>query len=432
MKELKRVEVMQMVEAGQLTGLQAAEVLQLSLRQTRRLIAKYRRAGAMGLVHGNRGEKAHNQLATVLRERILQLASGPYLDYNDTHLTEVLAERYNIHVSRATVRRLRRSHGLASPRKRKGGRHYHRRERKPMAGMLLQTDGSRHDWLEGRGPWLTLIAYIDDASNEVLGAVFRGEEDAAGYFLGLWDIVRHKGCPAAIYTDLHTIFRSPKQPSLAQELKGKVARSQYGRILSELGIELIPARTPQAKGCVERLFGTLQGRLVKALREAGASTLEEANQVLAAYLRQYNQRFMVKPTQPGNVYRPFPQEVDRKDYFCFKHQRKVANDNTISFDGQHLQISPNRYRHSYAKAEVEVRQHLDGSLEICYQEHSLVTFQPAENVPLRVGKFTPKPQDVAALKPVVVSKPRKSVPKKPHKPAADHPWRRYGRKVAQR
>ena len=431
MKELKRVEVMQMVEAGQLTGLQAAEIIQLSLRQTRRLIAKYRRAGAIGLVHGNRGKKAHNQLETVLRERILHLARGPYLDYNDTHLTEVLAERYNIHVSRATVRRLRRSQGLASPRKRKAGRHYHRRERKPKAGMLLQTDGSRHDWLEGRGPWLTLIAYIDDATNEVLGAVFREEEDAAGYFLGLWDIVSHKGCPAAIYTDLHTIFRSPKQQSLAQELKGEVARSQYGRLLSELGIELIYARTPQAKGRVERLFGTLQDRLVKTLREAGASTLEEANQVLAAYLPQYNQRFMVKPAQPGNVYCPFPQEADRKDYFCFKHQRKVANDNTISFDGKRLQILPNRYRQSYAKAEVEVRQHLDGSLEICYQEHSLVTFQPAENVPLRVGKFTPKPQDVAAHKPEVVSKPRISIPKKPHKPAVNHPWRRYGRKVVE-
>jgi len=426
MKELKRVEVMQMIEAGQLTGLQAAEILQLSLRQTRRLLAKYRRAGAKGLVHGNRGKRAHNQLARVYRERILELARGPYLDYNDTHLTEVLAERYNIQVSRATVRRLRRSHGLASPHKRKGGRHYRRRERKPMAGMLLQTDGSRHDWLEGRGPWLTLIAYIDDATNEVLGGVFREEEDAAGYFLGLWDIVSHKGCPAAIYTDLRTIFRSPKQESL------KVARSQYGRLLSELGIELIHAHTPQAKGRVERLFGTLQDRLVKALREAGASSLEEANQVLAAYLPQYNQRFTVKPTQPGNVYRPFPQEADRKDYFCFKHQRKVANDNTISFDGKRLQIPPNRYRHSYAKAEVEVRQHLDGSLEICYQEHSLVTFQPAENVPLRVGKFTPKPQDVVALKPVAVNKPKKSVPKKPHKPAADHPWRRYGRKVVER
>ena len=286
---------------------------------------------------------------------------------------------------------------------------------RPFLGLILKQGGR----------------FVHSEIAAFLGAVFREEEDAAGYFLGLWDIVSHKGCPAAIYTDLHTIFRSPKKQSLAQELKGEVARSQYGRLLSELGIELVHAHTPQAKGRIERLFGTLQDRLVKALREAGASSLEEANQVLAAYLPQYNQRFMVKPAQPGNVYCPFPQEADRKDYFCFKHQRKVANDNTISFDGKRLQILPNRYRQSYAKAEVEVRQHLDGSLEICYQEHSLVTFQPAENVPLRVGKFTPKPQDVAAHKPEVVSKPKISVPKKPHKPAVNHPWRRYGRKVVE-
>ncbi len=432
MNEIKRVYVLQQVQDHQLTGRQAAERLGISLRQVRRLIAKYREHGAPGLVHGNRSRAPNNRLDERLRAQIRELAQEAYQDYNDSHFTEELAEQHGLKVSRSSVRRIRRDAGLKSPRKRRSPRYRSRRPRKEKAGMLLQTDGSRHDWLEGRGPWLTLIAYIDDATNQVSGATFRDEEDAAGYFLGLREICLTQGIPAAIYADQHTIFQSPAQATLEQELAGQEPKSQLGRLLDELGIELIAARSPQAKGRIERLWETFQDRLVKALRKAGASNPEEANQVLARFLPKFNQRFGVEPAQSGTAYVPWPKAYRPEDFFCFKHTRTVTNDNTLPFDGHRLQIPPGPQRRSYAKAKVAVFQHLDGCLEVRYQGHSLVTFQPAPDQPLRVKKFKPAPGQAASPRQSRSPAPTHEKPqpapivKVPYKPAANHPWRRYG------
>ena len=431
MNEIKRLNLLQKVVGQQMSASQAAELLGLSLRQVRRLVAQYRQQGAPGIAHGNRGKTPSNQIKEDVRSKILELAENQYRDYNDCHFTEELAEKHGLQVSRSSVRRIRRQANLKSPRKRRAPRHRSRRERKEQAGMLLQADGSRHNWLEERGPWLSLIAYIDDATNQVCGAVFREEEDAAGYFLGLQQICRQNGIPGAIYADQHTIFQSPTKATLEQELTREQPRSQFGRLLAELGIELIAARSPQAKGRIERLWGTLQDRLVKALREAGASNLDEANQVLVSFLPRYNQRFLVKPAQEGTAYTPWPKEYRAKDYFCFKHTRTVTNDNTIPFDGHRLQIPPGPKRTSYAKAKVEVQQHLDGRLEIHYQGKRLASFQPANELPVRVKRFTPLPAEETSKKhspPKSVGKPKVQ---KPFKPAADHPWRKpfFAKKV---
>ena len=424
MKEIRRLHVLQKIVDQQMTASQASELLGLSLRQVRRLVAKYRQQGAPGIVHGNRGRTPSNQITEEVRKQILQLAEKQYRDYNDCHFTEELVEKYGLQVSRASVRRIRRQANLRSPRKRRAPLHRSRRERQAQVGMLLQTDGSRHDWLEGRGPWLSLIAYIDDATNEVSGAVFREEEDAAGYFLGLQQICLQTGIPGAIYADQHTIFQSPTKATPEQELSGEQPRSQFGRLLAELGIELIAARSPQAKGRIERLWATFQDRLVKALREASASNLEEANQVLVNFLPRHNQRFRVKPAQEGTAYVPWPKEYRAKDYFCFKHTRTVTNDNTIPFDGHRLQIPPGPKRRSYAKAKVEVQQHLDGQLEIRYQGKRLASFQSATELPVRVNRFTPLPAEAMPLKQVQPKPVVKPKERKPFKPAADHPWRK--------
>jgi len=427
LKELKRMQVLQQIEAKQMTAGQAAEIMGVSLRHTRRIIARYREQGAAGLVHGNRGRPAHNRITEAVRAKIEDLAEGKYRDYNDSHFTDELEDEWpELQVSRSTVRRIRRSRGLGSPRKRRPPRHRRRRERKPQEGMLLQTDGSRHDWLEGRGPWLTLIAYIDDATSEVSGAVFREEEDAAGYFMGLQAICRRKGVPAAIYADRHTIFQSPAEASLEQQLADEQPLSQFGRLLDELGIELIEAHSPQAKGRIERLWGTLQDRLVKALREANASNVEEANQVLVKFLPKYNRRFMVEPAQSGSAYVPWSKEYRLENYFCFKHQRTVTNDNTIPFDGHRLQIPPGPKRRSFAKARVDVWQLLDGRLEVRYQGKRLAIFKPTAQGPVRIGHFSPAldPQSQPEKPPEVkLDQPKQA--RKPHKPAQDHPWRRY-------
>jgi transposase len=428
MDEIKRLEVIQQVENKQITGKGAAKRLRLSERQVRRLIASYRGQGPPGLVHGNRGRVANNRIPEERRRLVEELAEQGYRDYNDRHFTEELAEKYGIEISRSSVRRIRREAGLGSPRKRRPPRHRRRRERREKAGMLLQTDGSRHDWLEGRGPWLTLIAYMDDATNEVLGATFRDEEDATGYFMGLEEICMKRGIPGAIYADRHTIFQSPLKATIEQELNGEQPRSQFGRLLDELGIELIAARSPQAKGRIERLWGVLQDRLVKALREAGATNQEEANQVLARYLPKYNQRFMREAAEPGTNYLPWPQEYYAKDFFCFKHTRVVMNDNTFSFDGHRLQIPPGPQHRSYARAAVDVLQHLDGQLEVRYQGKSLVTFKQASGYPVRVKKFEPAPGQIFTQPKLEQEEPVKiPQPRPPYKPAANHPWRRYGK-----
>jgi transposase len=217
-KELKRVTVLEWIEEDKTTVRQAAEVLEVSERQCWRLLARYRAEGAAGLVHGNRGLPSPRRLDSTAREQVLLLAEGTCRDYNDQHLTEVLQEEYGVQMSRASVRRLRREAGLASPHKYRRRRGHYRRERCSRPGMLLQFDASRHAWLEERGPWLSLTGAIDDATGEVVGALFREQEDAAGYFMLVRQISHSHGLPLAIYADRHTIFQSPVKPSIEQQL----------------------------------------------------------------------------------------------------------------------------------------------------------------------------------------------------------------------
>lgn len=425
MKEQHKLNMIVGYETGKVSAQRAAELLGVTKRHFRRMVAAYRKRGFVALAHGNRGRTPANRISEEVRQEILRLAKETYQDYNDCHFTEELAEQPKpIVVSRSTLRRIRRAAGQGSPRKRRAPRYRSRRERYPQAGMLLQTDGSRHDWLEGRGPWLTLVGIIDDANNEVAGACFREEEDAAGYFLVLEQVCMSKGIPQSIYADQHTIFQSPSQPTLEQELSGDMPRTQFGRLVDELGIQLIAARSPQAKGRIERLWGTLQDRLVKELRKAGACDLESANMVLTAYLPKFNARFLVEAAQPGSAYVPWPKEQDPLDYFCFKYSRKVTNDNTVSFNKHRLQIPPQPQRYSFAKAKVELRHYLDGSLAVFYQAKHLVTFQPATPAPPRVGLFTPAVLPTPSPPPMPVPFRLPKPPTQPWKPPPDHPWRR--------
>jgi transposase len=425
MKELHKMKMVVDYEAGKVVAQKAAEMLGISKRQFRRQVAAYRKGGVAAMAHGNRGREPANRLSETVRQAILELAKETYLDYNDCHFTEELAEQAEpILVSRSTVRRIRRAAGQGSPRKRRAPRYRSRRERYPQAGMLLQTDGSRHDWLEGRGAWLTLIGMIDDANNDITGATFRGEEDAAGYFQVLKQVCLSKGLPQALYADRHTIFQSPSQPTVEQELSGELPRTQFGRLVDELGIQLIAARSPQAKGRIERLWGTLQDRLVKELRKAGAHDLETANQVLAAYLPKFNARFQVKATEPTSAYVPWPEEQDPADYFCFKYTRTVTNDNTVPFNGHRLQIPPSPQRKSYAKAKVELRHSLDDCLAIFYQGQNLVSYQPAFPTPPRVGHFQPAILPISPRPPEPLPAKTPKSPRQSWKPPANHPWRR--------
>jgi hypothetical protein len=357
---------------------------------------------------------------------VLALAQGACRDYNDQHLTDVLQEEHGFQVSRASVRRIRRAAGLASARKYRRRRSHLRRERYPQFGLLFQIDASQHTWLEERGPHLALVGAIDDATNQVVGALFREHEDAAGYFLLLQDIAVRLGLPVALYADRHTIFQSPHKPTLEQELTGVSPQSQFGQLTSRLNIRLIAAHSPQAKGRIERLWGTLQDRLVKELRQAGASTLEDANRVLAAYLPKHNQRFAIAPQQPGSACQPLPAGHDLARLFSFRYQRRVANDHTISLDGQRLQLPAAPNGRSYARATVDLYHSMDGRLTVIYQDQVLTTFVPAVAGPPRVEHFCPQTYPTTPQsKPAEPERlPQPEAVHKASKPAPDHPWRR--------
>lgn len=368
-REQQRTKVLNRVERGGLTGEEAAGLMGLSLRQVRRLLAAYRKEGVAALAHGNRGRSPVHRISEDTRKRVVALALGTYQGLNHHHLQELLAEREGLVLSRSSVWRILTGAGMVSPKRRRRAQHRHRRERYPQEGMLLQVDGSRHDWLEGRGPYLTLVGGIDDATGAVPHALFREQEDGQGYMLLLREIIQRKGIPLALYSDRHSIFQvNPKRAeSLEEQLAGERQPTQLGRALSELGIQSIVALSPQAKGRVERLWGTFQDRLVSELRLAGATTLEEANRVLWDFLPRFNGRFAVPPSQPGTAYREPEPGVCLEGVLCFKYQRTVAKDNTVRLGEHTLQLLPGSDRYSYARARVEIQEWLDGSLVVAYQ-----------------------------------------------------------------
>jgi hypothetical protein len=273
---------------------------------------------------------------------------------------------------------------------------------------LVQIDGSPHAWLQDRGPRLTLLAAIDDATGQVEAALFRQQEDAQGYFLLLWQLVERQGRPLALYHDRHSIFRPPSTPAERQELPhgldavadalaGRQPRTQFGRALEELGIASIAARSPQAKGRVERLFGTLQDRLVAELRLAGVATLEAANAFLLPYLPRFNAQFAVPAATAGSASRPLEPTQELAAICCFKYARVVAADHTVTFGPQRLQVLPGPTRRSYAHATVEVQERLDGSLAICYGGQCLrMTPAPPEAPLLRARKRRAPPSPAAS------------------------------------
>jgi len=341
---------------------EAAEVMGVSERQGWRILAAYRKEGAAALAHGNRGCTPANATPLTIRQQVVARAKERYSGVNHTHLSELLAEREGITLSRSTLRRLLIEAGLSSPRRGRSPRHRYRRQRMPQEGMLLQLDGSHHAWLENRGPWLNLFLAIDDATGTVPFALFREQEDTLGYFGLLKAIINRFGIPLGVYTDRDSIFHVARGPS-----NGFSPLTQFGRALRELGITHVLAHSPEAKGRVERANGTFQDRLVAELRLAGASSILEANLVLWDFLPRFNRRFGVPAAQPGQVYRPISLELNLEGILCIKERRRVARDNTVQYHQRNLQLFPDADKLSYAGAHVEIQERLDGQILACYK-----------------------------------------------------------------
>lgn len=415
-RDQQRTQVLTRVLVGDITPPEAAALLGLSERQVFRLRRAFERDGPGALVHGNRGRASPRRLDPGLAARILGLARTTYDGANDCHLAELLAEHEGIEISRASLRRLLRGAGVASPRRRRAPRHRGRRDRMPQEGMLLQVDGSRHDWLGDRGPRLTLVGAIDDATGRLTGATFREQEDTAGYLIVLRDTVRRYGVPLAVYRDRHTLFETPKGSlmTLEEQLADTRTPTQLGRALAELGITSIAARSPQAKGRIERAWGTLQDRLVTELRLASATTRDEAEAVLARFLPRFNRRFVVPAADPVPAWRPLPAGMRIERVCCLKYRRVVANDHTVRAGGTILQLPPGPGRRGYARRRVEVQLRLDGRLVVWDGERELLAV-PAPADPIQLRALQAARGDVGTVPPSAAHR---------EAPAPEHPWRR--------
>lgn len=431
-REQQRLVVVNALERGEVRMAEAARLLGLSVRQVRRLRSAYRRRGARALAHGNRGRPSPRRLSEAIRRRIVRLARTTYTQLNHMHLQDLLAEREGLRVAYTSLRRILQAAGLRTPRTRRPPQHRSRRERMPREGMLVQFDGSHHAWLEERGPKLVLHAAVDDATGKVLGARFDEQETAGAYLHVFRQIALGPGLPLAVYTDHHGIFtRNSRKPwTLEEQLRGERAPTQIGRVLAELGIQWIPASSPQAKGRIERLFGAFQDRLVAELRLARIQDKDAANAFLPKFVARYNARFARPAAQGHSAYRPWPKALDPDTVFCFKYLRTVAQDHTVTLGPYLLQIIPNG--RSYARARVEIRQRLDGTLAVAYQGQLLIArplSQPGFAQSLRIHRgrrvhassVPPKEKPRARNRLGTVKRPRAGT----RKPPGNHPWRRY-------
>jgi len=359
------------------------------------------------LVHGNRGQSSNNAKPEKLRRQVLELIRERYPDFGPTLACEKLAERHRIVLSDETVRQWMRAEGLVNGRRRLRP---HRQWRQPSAcyGQMVQMDGSHHDWLEGRGPKLVLMGYIDDATGKAYGR-FYDSEDLPAALESFKRYCQLYGIPQSVYLDKHTIYRSPKEPTVEEQLQGRDPQSQFERALSELRVNVIHANSPQAKGRIERLFKTLQDRLVKEMRLSGIKALGEANRFLKGFLVRFNRRFSRVARQPANLHRPAPAGKVLDQALCVKEPRVVTNDGTVRINGQRLQLLPAGLR-PLAKKGVTVTISPEGRMGVLYEGKEL-GYRVLPVQPRRQAE--PNPFQAA-----------RSFPQMARKPARNHPWRK--------
>lgn len=328
------------LSSGKISKTDAEGLLGVSGRQVDRLMKDFAARGSASLIHGNTGKLPANKTPAECREAVIRLAGkgGKYHGLNTCHLSDLLGELEQISLGRSTLYRLLCDQGIIEPGKRKGQQRRKRRERSSQEGHLVQIDGSPHDWLSGRGPRMTLIGGIDDATGKIVSLLFRPTEDLAGYLIMLRSMAKDHGLPECLYHDRHTILRSPKEPTLDDELAGREPQSQFQRVMSELGITSIPAHSPQAKGRIERLWKTLQDRLVAEMRLAGITTLSGANVFLPGFIARFNERFSCEPANADPAWVELEPDMDIEYYFSTCESRVVRQDHTISWEGKVYQI----------------------------------------------------------------------------------------------
>ena len=396
-RELRRLHVIHKTIEGLLKQTEAAELLILSARQIRRLIKKVEEGGDAGIIHKARGKPSNRELPKKIKAKVIELYRQKYEGFGPLLAAEKLLERDSVTVNDETLRKWLIESGDWK-KTRKGRKHRQWRPRKHHFGEMIQIDGSHHDWFEGRGPQCVLMGYIDDAAGKVF-ARFYDYEGTMPAFDSFKRYARKYGIPQKAYLDRHTTYKSPKKAAFTGYDEEPL--SQFERAMKELGVEVSHAHSPQAKGRVERLFRTLQDRLVKEMRLRGIKTIEEANKFLAEYLPKYNKKFAVNPHEKTDLHRKIPKGLNLDSILCIKEERVLRNDFTISYKGKLYQITK-----SIKAEKVTVQERINGKMLITYNGVSVEFKEIAER---------PEKQK----KPRIVKK--KTTICLP----AEHPWRKF-------
>ena len=411
-KERGRLTVMAGVQGRELTLVQAAELMGVGYRQSKRIWKRYRADGDAGLVHRLRGKPSARRKPPQLRAQVLALyAQERYADFGPTLMAEHLAKRKLV-VDHETLRRWRLASGEHPVRRRKQT-HRQWRERKPSFGAMVQLDGSHHDWFEGRGPRCVLMVMVDDATNQMRARFFEEETTRASYdVLEGW--VRQHGLPGSLYVDRDSIYRCEGQATIAEQLAGREPQTQFGRAMEALGVELKLAHSPQAKGRVERMNGVLQDRLVKELRLAGISDMESANTFLEGkYLRAFNRQFVREAASAVDVHREVPRNLN--EVLSWEQERVVQGDWTVTSEGQRYQLDRQHEGLSLVRRKVIVRRLRDGRVQLVYRGQQL-KWRALPKEALRKHSLVGKEPVAGKAKAKRVAQP----------PATTHPWRRDG------
>lgn len=364
------VETIGSYRSGRLSCLEAAEVLGMSERHFRRLRDRYEAEGAEGLIDHRRGRASGRRAPVDRIEWVVEQYRTRYFDFTAKHFHEHLVAEHGFEFGYTWTKVVLQRAGLIRPAPKRSA-HRKKRPRRPLPGMMLFQDGSRHPWLEGRPP-LDLIATMDDATSELYSAFLVEEEGTFSSFRGLAEVIERHGLFSSLYTDRGShYFFTPKAG-------GKVAKQQptaVGRALQQLGIEHIASYSPEARGRMERLFGTLQQRLPQELRLAGINTVEAANRFLAErYVPEHNRRFAVTAAEPGSAFVPFAGNL--AEIFCLQTERVVGNDNCVRYRGLSLQIPQQAHRYHFVKTTVRVHEYADASLAVFHGPRCLARYRP--------------------------------------------------------
>ncbi len=401
-REWKKLHVIKKVMEGVLKQIEAAKILSLSDRQIRRLINRTKLAGDGGIAHKLRDKPSGRRLPMGIKEEVIKLYREKYNDFGPTLAAEKLQEIDGIRVSDETLRLWLIESGDWK-KVRRGRQHRQWRERKHYLGEMIQIDGSHHDWFEGRGAKCVLMGYIDDATGNVFGR-FYGYEGTIPAMDSFKRYTMKYGIPVKVYVDRHTTYKSPAKLSVKEAIDGTEPMSEFERAMQEIGVGVIHALSPQAKGRIERLFRTFQDRVVKEMRLKGIKTIEEANKFLEGYLPVYNKRFSVKAKKEEDLHREIPNGMKLDSILCIKTKRVLRNDFTISHNGRLYQILDKT-----TAIKVQVQERINGTMVITHNDN-LLKFKEITERPERQPK-----------KPIIFIIRKKTG----HVPPADHPWRRY-------